>query len=108
MHYIHESTFARIFVFLERTLQQEIHIYTNFHNLYTLFLPFLSSFENNFILIGHCKQFEQKGLYGRGSSSSWTSEQKQSLTYRKSTQQRSALKVRWKRGTRQLRKTQAA
>ena len=56
MFYIRESTFARIFLFLERTLQHETHIYINLH---TLFLLFLSSFDNNFILIGHSKQCVQ-------------------------------------------------
>ena len=31
MHYIPESTFARIFLFLELILQQETHIYNNLH-----------------------------------------------------------------------------
>ena len=31
--YIHESTFARIFLFLELTLQQETHIYINLQTL---------------------------------------------------------------------------
>ena len=62
MHYILESTFARIFLFLELILNQETHIYTiyiNFHNLHTLFLLFFSLFHNNFILIGHSKQCVQ-------------------------------------------------
>ena len=59
MHYILESTFARIFLFLELILQQETHIYINLHNLHTFFLLFLSSFGNNFILIGHSKQCVQ-------------------------------------------------
>ena len=62
MHYILESTFARIFLFLELILQQETPfttIYINLHNLYTLFLLFLSLFHNNFILIGHSKQCVQ-------------------------------------------------
>ena len=62
MHYILESTFAGIFLFLELILQQETHIYNNlrqFANLHTLFLLFLSLFHNNFILIGHSKQCVQ-------------------------------------------------
>ena len=85
IHYILESSFARIFLILEPTLQQETHIYTNLHNLHTLFLLFLSSFDNNFILIGHSKQmraepknswrsknrtirpkFDSQGLSGKG------------------------------------------
>ena len=31
MHYIPDSTFARIFLFLEVILQQETHIYNNLH-----------------------------------------------------------------------------
>ena len=31
MQYIFESTFARIFLFLERTLEQETRIYINLH-----------------------------------------------------------------------------
>ena len=50
MHCILESTFARIFLFLELTLQKETRIYINLH---TLFLLILSSFDNNFIMIGH-------------------------------------------------------
>ena len=53
MHYILEPTFARIFIFLELTLQQETH------NLQTLHLQFLSSFDKDFILIGHLKQCVQ-------------------------------------------------
>ena len=56
MHYILESTFARIFLFLEPTLQQETDIYINSHNLRILFLLFLSSLDNEFILIGYFKQ----------------------------------------------------
>ena len=56
MHYILESTFARIFLFLELILQRETHIYNNLH---TLFLLFLSLFHNNFILFGHSKQCVQ-------------------------------------------------
>ena len=52
MHYILESTFARIFLFLELILQQETHIYNNLHQ----FALFLSLFHNNVILIGHSKQ----------------------------------------------------
>ena len=62
MHYILESTFARIFLFLELILQPETVIYNNLinlHNLHTLFLLFLSLFHNNFILIGHSKQCVQ-------------------------------------------------
>ena len=55
----YESTFALIFLFLEPTLQQETHIYINSHNLGTLFLLFLSSLDNDFILIGHFKQCVQ-------------------------------------------------
>ena len=56
MHYIRESTIARIFLSLQLTLtlQQETHVYINLH-LHTLFVLFLSSFDNNFILIGHSK-----------------------------------------------------
>ena len=56
MHYILESTFARIILFLELILQQETHIYNNLH---TLFLLFLSLLHNNFILIGHSKHCVQ-------------------------------------------------
>ena len=61
MHYILESTFARIFLFLELTLQRLtfISIYINSHNLCALFLLFLSSLDNDFILIGHFKQCVQ-------------------------------------------------
>ena len=60
IHYILESTFPRIFLFLEPTLQQETHIYTNLDNLHTLFFAFFfSSFDNNFILIDHSKQCVQ-------------------------------------------------
>ena len=59
VHYILESTFARIFLFLEQTLQQETHIYINLHQLAQFacisFLLFLSSLDNDFILIGHFK-----------------------------------------------------
>ena len=55
-HYILESTFAHIFLFLELTLQQETHIYINWHNLHTLLLLFLSSLDNYFLLLGHLKQ----------------------------------------------------
>ena len=49
MRYILESTFVRIFQFLEPTHPQETHIYINLHNLHTLFfvLLFLSSFDSN-------------------------------------------------------------
>ena len=53
MHYILQSTFAHIFPFLELTLEQDTHIYINLH---TLFVLFLSTFDNNFILFDHSKQ----------------------------------------------------
>ena len=56
MHCILESTFARIFLFLELTLQKETRIYINLH---TLFLLILFSFDNNFISIGHSKRCER-------------------------------------------------
>ena len=57
MHYILESTFARIFLFLELPLQREIHINLHqFAHLHMLLLLLLSSFGNNFILTGHSKQ----------------------------------------------------
>ena len=56
MPYALESTFARIFLFLELTLKQETHIYINSHISHPLFLLFLSSFDKSFILIGHSKQ----------------------------------------------------
>ena len=59
MHCILESTFALILLFLEQILQQETHIYTTLHNLHILFLLFLSSLDNNFILIGHSKVWVQ-------------------------------------------------
>ena len=41
MHYIRESTFALIFLFLELILQPETHIYNNLHQFtqfaYTVF-----------------------------------------------------------------------
>ena len=55
MHYILESTFARIFLYLELTFQRETHIYINLHNWHTLFLLSLSTLGNYFILIGHLK-----------------------------------------------------
>ena len=59
MHYILESTFARIFLFLEPTLQQETDIYINLHQFaqfaYIVF-AILSSLDNEFILIGYFKQ----------------------------------------------------
>ena len=54
MHYILESTFARIFQFFELILQLEPYIYINLHTLYLLFL---SSLDDDFILIGHFKQY---------------------------------------------------
>ena len=57
-HYILESTFAHIFLFLELTLQQKTRIYINWHYLHTLFLLFLSSLDNYFLL-GHLKQCVQ-------------------------------------------------
>ena len=61
MHYILESNFRRIFLFLELTLQRETFtsIYISLHDLHTLFLLFLSPFNNNFILIVHSKQCVQ-------------------------------------------------
>ena len=62
MHYILESTFARIFLFLELTLQQETHIYINLHQFAQfacIVFAFLSSLDNDFILIGHFKQCVQ-------------------------------------------------
>ena len=59
MHYILESTFAHIFLFLELTLQQETYVYINLHQFAYIVLLFLSSFDNNFILIGHSKQCVQ-------------------------------------------------
>ena len=58
-HCILESTFALIFLFLEQILQQETQIYTTLHNLHILFLLFLPLLDNNFILIGHSKQWVQ-------------------------------------------------
>ena len=57
MHYILESTFVRIVLFLKVTPHQETHIYIN---LRTLFLLFMSLFDNNFILIGYSKQCMQR------------------------------------------------
>ena len=47
------------FYSLALTLQQDNHIYINFHNLHTLFLLFFSRRDNHFILIGHLKQCVQ-------------------------------------------------
>ena len=60
-HYMFESTFASIFLFLEPILQQETHTYINVLQIvqFVLFFLFLSLFENNFILIGHFKQCVQ-------------------------------------------------
>ena len=42
MHYILESTFARIFLFLELILQQETHNYNNLHQFaYIVFAIFV-------------------------------------------------------------------
>ena len=42
MHYILESIFARVFLFLELTLQDETHIYINFHEFaYIVFVIFV-------------------------------------------------------------------
>ena len=49
MHYILKSNFARIFRFLELTLQDETLV----------FCTFFSSFDENFILTGHSKQCAQ-------------------------------------------------
>ena len=49
----------RIFLFLERTLEQETRIDINLHNLYdlnTVLLLYLSSLDNDFTLIGLLKQ----------------------------------------------------
>ena len=62
MHYILDSTFARIFLFLKLILQQETRIYNNLHQFAQfayIVLLFLSLFHNNFILIGHSKQCVQ-------------------------------------------------
>ena len=66
MYYILESTFARIFLFLELALQQGTHIYINLHSfaqcticMHCFCYIFLSSFGNIFILIGHSKQCMQ-------------------------------------------------
>ena len=59
LHYILESTFARIFLFLELIHQQETHIYINLNNFHILVLLFLSSYNNNFILIGHSRECVQ-------------------------------------------------
>ena len=51
-----------MFGFLGVPIQQETPIYTiyiNLHNLHTLFMPFLSWFDNNVILIGHSNQCVQ-------------------------------------------------
>ena len=58
MHYILESNFSPVFLFLELPLQRETPIYITLH---TLFVLFLSLFNNNCILIGHSKQFVQSG-----------------------------------------------
>ena len=56
MHYILESNFARLFIFLELPLQREVYInFYQFADLHILFFLLLSSFDNNFILIGHSK-----------------------------------------------------
>ena len=55
MQWIFESTFARIFLVLERTLEQETRIY----DLNTVLLLYLSSLENDFTLIGLLKQCVQ-------------------------------------------------
>lgn len=55
-HYILESTLARIFLILDLTLQQGTHLYIDSH---ALSLLLLSSFQYNFILIGHSNQSVQ-------------------------------------------------
>ena len=59
MHYFLQSPLAGYFLLLELTLQQETHIYTNLHNLQAMFVLFLSSIDNTFILIGQSKQCVQ-------------------------------------------------
>ena len=58
MHYILESTFASVFLFLELILKQETHIYNDsrqFAQFAHIGFAILSLFHNNFILIGHSK-----------------------------------------------------
>ena len=47
MQLIFELTFARIFLFLERTLEQETHIYINLHQ----FARFKYSFTALFVFV---------------------------------------------------------
>ena len=54
MHYILESTFARIFLFLEPTLQQETDIYINLHQ-FAQFANIVFAIFVFVILIGYFK-----------------------------------------------------
>ena len=68
MHFVFNSIFACIFLFLFRTNPSGLLTFTSvdivLHNLLTLFLLFSSSFDNNFILIGHSKQCVQSPRTG--------------------------------------------